>query len=115
MANKTLILRFCSRDRKNFLEVKRGEKWVETRAAIERYAQIKKGDKLIFVCGRERLSKVVKRVAIHKSIQALFKKYKIKDVMPWVKTLTEVRNAYHSYSGYDAKIKKLGLIAWELK
>ena len=35
--------------------------------------------------------------------------------MPWVKTLTEVRNAYHSYPGYDAKIKKLGLIAWELK
>ena len=61
MANKTLILRFRSHDRKNFLEIKRGDKWVETRAAIERYAQIKKGDKLIFVCGKERFSKVVKK------------------------------------------------------
>ena len=56
---KTWTLRFRAIDKKNFEELRSGIKAVETRAASVKYQPIKKGDVLIFTCGKDRFSKTI--------------------------------------------------------
>jgi ASC-1-like (ASCH) protein len=111
---KTFRLVFRAVDRAIFAYTASGVKSVETRAATAKYAPLKKGDICVLVCGKERSVKTVKRVRVFKSITALFKVYPLKKVMPWVKTVTEAEKVYHSFPGYKEKIKKVGLVAFEL-
>ena len=87
---------------------------METRAATERYQNIKAGDVIILVCGKEIFQKKIKKVKIFKSIKSLIKTYPIKKIMPGMTTEKELRGAYYSYPGYKEKIKKYGIIALEL-
>lgn len=111
----TYTLRFRSVDRDNFNEIKNGVKTVGTRAASTRYGDIQKGDELVIVCGKERITKKVKRVRHFKSIGSMFKAISLKKIMPWVKSIAEARKIYYSYPGYKEKIEKFGLVALELR
>jgi ASC-1-like (ASCH) protein len=111
---KKWVLRFRVKDRKNFLEIKNGLKVVETRAATERYRPIQKGDVLVFVCGKEKNQKMVKRVRIFKTIGAMIKTINFKKIMPSVSSTEELRDAYYSYPGYKEKISKFGIIALDI-
>ena len=109
---KTWILRFRARDRKNFEEVRRGLKIVETRAATERYRKIQAGDQLVFVCGRARLAKLVKRSKHFDSIGAMFRAVGYKKIMPSASSAIEVRKIYYGYPGYKEKIRKFGIVVF---
>lgn len=111
---KKWVLRFRAKDKNNFLEIKRGLKTVETRAATERYQNIKRGDRLIFVCGKERLEKTVKKARIFRSIPEMVRVIHRKKIMPSVNSLREMEGIYYSYSAYKEKLKKFGIIALEL-
>ncbi len=112
---KNYTLRFKAVDKKNFDEVKNGLKIVETRAATVKYQPIEVGDTLVFVCGKYRLKKKITKKARFKSINAMVKKIPFKKIMPSIKSVAEMKHAYSSYSGYDEKIKKFGILAFWIK
>jgi ASC-1-like (ASCH) protein len=113
--SKTITLRFRAVDKRNFDEIREGLKVVETRAATERYRNIRAGDSLVFVCGKRKLKKRIVRVRRFNSIAALFKAIPLKRVFPSLRTIADTRQAYFSYSGYKEKIAKFGIVAFELE
>jgi ASC-1-like (ASCH) protein len=76
------ILCLRAKDKSIFDEIKKGLKRVETRAATDKYRKILKGDTLVFVCGKERLEKKIKKVEVYKSLDAMFRKINFKKIMP---------------------------------
>lgn len=112
---KNWTLRFRVVDKDNFNEIREGLKWVETRAATDKYKNIQEGDTLTFVCGKDKIIKKVERVNIFKSIPAMLRKYKRTDVMPSTRSLIEMKRIYYSYPGYKEKIKKYGLVSFEIR
>ncbi len=113
MARYTLRFRAVNRDTFGF--TRNGEKKVETRAATDRYKDIKKGDTIVFSCGSKKFSKQVTKVEKFSSIGAIFKKYKPHQISPEWKSQAEGRKAWASFPNYNEKIKKHGLIALTLK
>ncbi|OGN03461.1 MAG: hypothetical protein A2651_01680 [Candidatus Yanofskybacteria bacterium RIFCSPHIGHO2_01_FULL_42_12] len=111
------ILRFNTTNknsRSNFLDIKSGKKKIETRAATTKYRDIKKGSLLVFVCGKEKFEKTVKKAKIFKTISSMVKVYPPNKIMPDISSVRELRKAYFSYPRYKEKIKKFGLVALEL-
>lgn len=108
------ILRFRAVNKDIFLDIRNGKKTVETRATTKKYRNIKAGDTLILVCGKNKFEKKVKKVMIFKTISSLLKIYPIKKIMPNLNTKYELETAYFSYPHYKEKIKKFGLMALEL-
>jgi len=108
-------LRCREADRAIFDAVRSGRKTVETRAATARYRGIANGDRVAFVCGRDRFVKRVKKARLFRSLPALLRRYRVRDVNPDVRTAAELKAMYESFSGYKEKIKKFGLIALELE
>ena len=108
------LIRFRAIDRHIFEDIKKRKKTVETRAASERYQKIKVGDVLIFRCGSDSFEKKVRKVTHFKSAEALFKKHSFKDVRPDLTTKAEAIKAYGSFPGYIEKIRKFGIVAFEL-
>ncbi len=113
--SKIYKLKIRAVDKDIFDAIKSGRKRIETRAATENYRKIGKGDTIVFVCGKKSLKKKIAGVKSYKSIGAVFKDYKIKDIFPSLSTIGEARRAYFSFPGYRDKIKKYGLISWRLK
>jgi len=111
---KTWTLRFRAVDKNNFIEIKNGLKSVETRAATPKYRAIQKGDVLLIVCGEARTRKRVRRVRVFRSIGAMTKAIPYKKIMPSVGSMAEMRKVYYGYPGYKEKLKKHGVIAFEL-
>jgi len=114
MPNK-YILRFRQIDKRVFKDIKTGKKTVETRAATIKFKNIILGDIIVFVCGKEKFKKKVKRVQTFKSIFALLDEYKVKDIMPHLSSREELEKSYYKYPNYKEKIKKFGLIVLELE
>jgi len=112
---KTWTLQFQQVDKDNFEEVRSGVKEVETRAATVRYEPVQEGDSIRFVCGQESFTKHVTKKHHFKSIDAMIKKIPFKRIMPDVNSIVEMKKRYASYPGYEGKIKKHGLFAFELK
>ncbi len=108
------ILRFRAVDKYIFNAIKTRKKKVETRAATVKYKDIEKGDIFVFVCGKERFERKVKKVFHSKNIEGLLKKYKIKDIRPDIKERREFINSYNAFSGYSQKIKRFGIMAFVL-
>ncbi|OGN14933.1 MAG: hypothetical protein A3J47_00790 [Candidatus Yanofskybacteria bacterium RIFCSPHIGHO2_02_FULL_43_22] len=108
------ILKFRIINRATFLDIKSGRKTVETRAATEKYRNIKKGDLLVLVCGKEKFEKKVKKARIFKTIVSMVKVYPPDKIMPDVSSVRELREAYYGYPHYGEKIKKYGLVALEI-
>ena len=88
---------------------------METRAGTSKYQNIRKGDQLTLICGKSRIMKRVKSAKRFKSIAALLKKYKSSEINPLCRTPGELEQMYYSFPGYKEKIKKNGLVVWELK
>lgn len=114
MENKKIILRIRSKDRDIFLAIKNGRKKIETRAASKKFNSIKTGDKLILVCGKEKIERYAKKVKVFKTTKALLKKYKPQQINPKAFSEKEITKIYYSFPKYKEKIKKYGLIAVEL-
>lgn len=112
---KRYTLRFRAVNKDIFLDIKSGKKTVETRAATEKYKNIKDGDMVVLVCGKERFEKKIRKAKIFKSIASLVKNYSLKSIMPNISSAKELEQAYYSYPNYGEKIKKYGLIALELE
>jgi len=115
MGNKKHILRFRAINKDIFEAVKDGRKKAETRAATKKFKNICVGDRLVLVCGKQKFEKTVKAARHFKTIKAMLKKYNIGQINPWVSTEKELTQIYHKFPGYKEKIKKYGLIAFELK
>lgn len=115
MGNKIYTLRVKAIDRNIFEAIKSGKKKIETRAATSKYAGIKAGDGIVFVCGKNKFEKTVKKAELFKTIRALVKKYKPTQVNPYCKTESELRDMWYSFPDYQEKIKKHGLIAFEIE
>ena len=115
---KKIILRFNISNRNSFdsfVNIKNGTKSVETRAATKKYRGIKAGDIIIFSCGKEKFSKIVKRVRYFKTIGLMLKEIKLKSIMPGCNSAGELEKSYYSYPNYHEKIKKFGLAAIEFE
>lgn len=80
-----------------------------------KYRPIQEGDKLKFVCGNQSVTKKVKKLYRWKSVKAAFKEVPLKRVMPEISTMEEAYAKYHSFPGYEEKIKKFGLLGFELE
>ncbi len=115
---KRLILRFNQSNqnsKKSFEAINDGTKTIETRAATIKYKNLKKGDMLVFVCGKSKIKKEAKQVRYFKSVVALLRAYSFKKITPFVKTKQECVATYESYPAYKEKIDQFGVVAIELK
>ncbi len=108
-------MKFRAVNRNIFNAIKNGQKKIETRAATTKYHDIKTGDIIVFLCGKSRFKKKVKKAKIHKTISAMLKKHKVRQINPFCNTVKELEKTYLSFPGYGDKIKKHGIIALELK
>ena len=59
MSGSNHTLKFNQENRDIFNAIKSGQKKVETRAATVKYKNIKEGDEVVFVCGKDKFSKQV--------------------------------------------------------
>jgi len=105
------ILRFRQTDRGIFEDIRSGKKTVETRAATVKFKNIKIGDVMVFVCGQDRFEKEVQSAEIFKDVSSILKKYRVGDIAPQLAAEADLIKMYHSFPGYEEKIKKFGLIA----
>jgi ASC-1-like (ASCH) protein len=112
---KNYILDFREVNRDTFDLVCAGSKDIETRAASEQYADIAPGDTITFLCGNDTCAKEVEAVEKFPSIEAIFQKYKPKEINPTWKSEQDGRDAWASFPNYTEKIQKYGLIALTLK
>ncbi|HVN26164.1 MAG TPA: hypothetical protein VMT99_00730 [Candidatus Paceibacterota bacterium] len=111
---KEWTLRLRAEDRGMFIDIRDGLKTVETRAATPRYRAIRKGDVLVFTCGRGRLRRKIARVRVFRTVGALAKAVPVRRVMPAVRSLGEMRTIYRGYPGYREKIRRYGIIAFDM-
>lgn len=109
------MFRFRAVDKKNFEEVKSDIKSIETRAGTIKYQTVKVGDTLTFVCGQDQCLKEIIRKFHWPSIDAMVKEIDFKRIMPSVQSVDEMKKIYASYPDYEKKIKKYGLLGFEIK
>ena len=109
------VLRIRKIDKGIFNDIKDGLKTIETRAATTKFRNIKNKDILVFLCDGVKFDKEVIGIEHFKSIEDMAKKLDIKKIMPQISSLEQMKDAYYSFTGYQEKIKKLGLIAIKFK
>ena len=112
---KKIILRFRAQDKEIFNAIKDGRKTVETRAGTVKYQKVQAGDSVVCVCGKEKLEKEIAAFAIFKTPEALAKKYKVQNIHPAAASLEDLLKMWHSFPGYQEKIAKFGIAAFELQ
>jgi len=115
MKKRKIILRFRATNKDFFQAIKNGKKKVETRAATVRYRDIKSGDVVEFVCGKERFSRTVKSARVFPGIDAMLNVHKLTDIMPNARSVEDLQKLYQDFPGYREKLKKFGIIALEFK
>ena len=69
---------------------------------------------MVITCGKQRVEKIVKRVRIFKSVDALVKAVPYRKINPSARSIAEVKKIYAGYPGYTEKLKKFGVIAWNI-
>jgi len=109
------ILKIRKVDKPIFDLIKSGVKTIETRAATDKYRNIQAKDKLVFHCEGQKVTKVVKTVYLFKSIKELLNKLPLTKILPGVKSFEEAEKVWVGFPNYPEKIKKYGLVAWELE
>jgi ASC-1-like (ASCH) protein len=112
---KKYILPVREADRAIYNLIKSGEKKFETRAGGPKYQNIQKGNIVVLKCGKDRFEKKVAEVHKFKSVKEMLKNYKPSDILPGVKSADELMGLYHSFPGYDERLKKYGIMVFELK
>lgn len=109
------ILTIRGTDRQFFELIKFGEKTIETRAATDKYRRIKAKDILIFKCGKNKLEKAVTRVHHFRTIEDLAGSLDLRKIMPFVSSIKQAKLVWYSFPGYQEKIRKYGLVAFEIR
>lgn len=109
-----MTIRFREINRDTFNAIRTGRKKIETRAGTVRYKNIKAGEVITLVCGKNSFEKKIKKAEHFRTISAMLKKHKFSDIDPKAKTEKEMRAMYLSYPNYIEKIKKHGIVAWKL-
>ena len=69
-------------DRAFFDSIRSGQKTIETRAATDKYRKIRAGDVLVFICGDQRLEKLVESVGYYRNIDEIVKAIDFKSIAP---------------------------------
>ncbi len=114
MEPKKHTLSIAEINRDTFYFIRSGKKKIETRACSPKYRKVKAGEILVLSCAGEKFERKIKKVFYFTSIKEILKKYTPNQINPAVHTEQEITQAWHSYPGYKEKIKKFGLIAFEL-
>lgn len=109
----SILFRIGQKNRNIFEALRAGTKKVETRAATSRYKNLQKGDSVSFLCEGERLEKEIASVMYFAFIDSLLKKYKPMGINPAIETKEDIVKMYHSFPGYEEKIKEFGIVALE--
>jgi|SRR3989338_7118140 len=116
---KTWVLRIRTRNRIKFNAIKSGRKIIETRAlgktsSGKNFGKVAKFDWVIFICGKNKLKREVKKVQKFRSLEEMFNKLDMEEVIPYArnKSLRVVRARYFTFLGYKERIQKHGLIAF---
>jgi len=117
---RTWVLRMRAVDRSIFMAVKNGTKSLETRALNDpkrarSYSGITKGDSVVFVCGKKRVRMRVGRVARYRSVAGLLRTEPYRRIAPWTTSRKEAAAMYDTFPGYRERIKKFGIICFEVK
>ena len=113
--NKTYTLRFAKTNLETWNFIKNGKKKVETRAATLKYLPINRGDTLVLSCSGKKIQKKIKKVTHFKTLTSLFKKYSPNTIHPGIGNEKNMIAQYHSFPGYEEKIKEFGILAFELE
>ena len=112
---KEHLLKFREADKIFFNAIRDGRKTVETRAATPQYRRIKRGDRLIFQCGKRKIEKKVKEIYLFKNIDELLDRLDLESIMPDISSKGEAKKVWYSFPGYREKIAKYGLVALVLE
>lgn len=115
MENKKVQLKFRAVNKDIFEAISDGSKKIETRAATTKFKNLKSGDIVLLVCGKNKAEKKIKNVQTFKTIGKLVDVYKVSDINPGLKTQEQLTKMYYSFSNYKEKIDKYGLIAMEFE
>lgn len=105
---------FAKENKDIFEMLHSGSKKVETRAATPKYQKIKVGQTITFSCNGKTFEKDVAKASHFKDIKALLKVYTPEHINPNLHTEREIVAMYHSFPGYEEKIREHGIIAIEL-
>lgn len=115
---RTWVLGIRAKNRIIFNQIKSGKKKVETRAlgftkTGKNFGSVQGGDTLLFMCGKSRLRKKVKKIKKFRTVEEFFKKVNQKLVWPHlsVRTLENIKRQYYVYPGYRERIRQHGLVA----
>lgn len=111
----TYVLRIRQEDKRMFDALRDGSKEIETRAASPKYIHVKRGDTLVFSCGGEKFSKVVSKKTKFSNLPALVHTYDFKKINPFVHSKREFFDMYDTFPMYKQKLKKFGVLAFELE
>ena len=112
---KKYILPVREADREIYELIKSGKKKVETRAGGPKYQNIQKGDVIVLKCGKSKFERTVAEVRKFKSVNGMLRRYKPSDIHPDIQSAEELINLYHSFPGYDQRLKKHGIMVFELE
>ena len=78
------------------------------------FGKIERGDIVVFKCGNDSFERIVKKARKFNNVDKILDHYDVKDINPGVNTVEELKLMYNSYPNYTEKLKKYGIIAFEL-
>lgn len=111
---------FDASDELNFSMIVSGEKIVETRAldetdsAKDYYRAIDSGDAIRFVCGTDSVIKNVVEARYYPTLADYLEYEDLELALGEGMTAEKATDKLHGYPGYKERIKKYGLVVWEL-
>jgi ASC-1-like (ASCH) protein len=117
---RTWVLRMRAVDRLIFRAVVSGRKTLETRALNDStgpryYGNIAPGDLVLFTCGKARIRKTVGAVHRYRSVATLLRSENFKHIAPWASSKADAARMYATFPGYPERIRRYGIICFELK
>lgn len=108
---KRYTVRIRAIDRATFDDIRDGRKRVETRAATVKYRHIAPRDVVAFVCENDRFERVVATADHFASVDDMLKRFSVADINPRARDRDDLLRMYHSFSGYEEKLREHGLLA----
>ncbi len=105
---------FLPENRGTFIAIQDGRKKIETRAGSPEYLEIKEGDTIEFSCDDEKFTKQVGGGKRYENLEELFAVYAPQEINPEVFAHEELRSMYSTFPGYEDRLKKYGILVFEL-
>lgn len=102
-------------NRNTFEAIRDGKKKIETRAGGKGYEEIRKGDYIELVCGDDKFLRKVAEVEKFFNVAGLLAKYGPEEINPACSSAEEIERIYLSFPDYCERVKKYGLIAFQLE